>query len=119
MAAIHLLGNTEAGELLKIPRLITHYQQHRCNDSRIGFADFIIMHYINGDDGTHTDDWQDNQLPCHNTKQKHSFSQIFSKSLKPIDIEITILIEKKVFGGRLRQNHTSECLSVILQPPRV
>ncbi|MBL7720913.1 MAG: hypothetical protein JNK98_02860 [Chitinophagaceae bacterium] len=119
LVAVHTLGNTEIGELLKAPRLIAHYKEHRKAEPQISFLTFITMHYINGDDGTLSDDWQDNQLPCHNTKQQHSFSQIFSKALKTIDLGIASLVEKKVFAGRLRQDQSNEYIFTILQPPRV
>ncbi len=119
LIAVHTLGNTEIGELLKAPLLISHYKEHRKSEPQISFLAFITMHYISGDDGTLSDDWQDNQLPCHNTKQQHSFSQIFPKTLKTIDIGIACLVEKKVFGGRLRQDDSNDYTSAILQPPRV
>lgn len=77
------------------------------------------MHYINNDDGNPLDDWQDNQLPFHNAKKHHSSSQMFLKSGKAFDIEITPLSEEKVFGGRLLQGYSIEYIFAILHPPQV
>lgn len=59
---MYLLGNTEAGQLVNLPKLITHYHQHKQLDSDVSFVDFVNMHYF-GDDGITSDDNQDNELP--------------------------------------------------------
>jgi hypothetical protein len=119
LVIIHLLGNTELGELLKIPRLVSHYLQHHYNDPNIGFIDFITMHYVNGDDGTSADDWEDQQLPCHNTKQQHSFAQTLSPALRLHEINMKQPVQLKVFGIRAEDGYPSGYASLILQPPRV
>jgi hypothetical protein len=119
IAATHLLGNTELGELLKIPRLISHYQQHRCNDSSVGFIDFIVMHYVNGDDGTSADNREDEQLPCHNSKQQHSFAQTLSPTSRLYDINLNHQVQPTVFGAKQQEGFLSGHVSLILQPPRV
>ncbi|MBK8089568.1 MAG: hypothetical protein IPK31_17490 [Chitinophagaceae bacterium] len=60
--AIYLLGNTEVGQLVNLPKLIAHYQQHQQINSDVSFIDFVDMHYF-GDDGITSDDNQDNELP--------------------------------------------------------
>lgn len=119
MAAIHLLGNTELAELLKIPRLISHYQQHRCSDSNVSFLDFIVMHYVNGDDGTSADNREDEQLPCHNIKQQHSFAQTLSPTLRLYDINMNNPVQLNVFGAKQQEGFLSGHVALILQPPRV
>lgn len=118
LIVIHLLGNTELGELLKLPRLIAHYIQHHSENPAIGFLDFVSMHYISGNDGSTADDWQDQQLPCHNAKQQHSFSQILTPEIKTNDISIDPLTQQKVLGGNLQQWFSAGFVSLIIQPPR-
>ncbi len=71
--AVYFLGNTEVGQLVNLPKLITHYQQHHFLNPKVGFIDFVSQHYF-GDDGMTSDDNQDNELPF---KQLHKpFSAI-------------------------------------------
>src|SRR5690349_19841273 len=65
LISIHLTGNTEVGQLLKLPELLSHYFQHHRQNHNISFVDFIYMHYWS-DDGTTADDDVDSKLPCHN-----------------------------------------------------
>jgi hypothetical protein len=118
MTATHLLGNTELGELLKFPRLVSHYLQHHSNDSNVDFIEFIVMHYVNGDDGTSKDDLQDEQLPCHNIKQQHSFAQTLSQVLRFHEIKMNQQVQPKVFGSNLQDGFATGFVSLILQPPR-
>jgi hypothetical protein len=60
--AVYFLGNTEVGQLVNLPKLITHYQQHQQLNSKVSFVGFVSMHYF-GDDGITADDNQDNELP--------------------------------------------------------
>jgi hypothetical protein len=112
------MGNTELGELLKIPRLISHFRQHRCNDSRIDFCDFIVMHYVKGDDGTAADNQEDEQLPCHNIKQQHSFAQTLSPTSKLYDITMNYPALKNTFIAKQQDGSLSGYVSLFLQPPR-
>jgi len=60
--AVYLLGNTEVGQLVNLPKLISHYNLHHQLNANVDFADFVSMHYF-GDDGITADDNQDNELP--------------------------------------------------------
>lgn len=82
LICLHLFGNTEAGQVFKMPVLLQHYKQHCENNKGLGFIEFIIMHYA-GDDGTHTDDEQDQQLPCHNLQQ-HTMHLMFAPMLNTV-----------------------------------
>jgi len=119
MAAIHLLGNTELGELLKIPRLISHYQQHRCSVSNVSFLDFLVMHYVNDDDGTSADNREDEQLPCHNIKQQHSFAQTLFPASRLYDIILNYQFQPNIFCAKQQEGFLSGNVSLILHPPWV
>ena len=60
---IHLLGNTEFGQILRWPELFSHYFQHSQLNPEISFFEFITVHYA-GDDGTDADNDIDSKLPC-------------------------------------------------------
>ena len=49
LISLHLLGNTEAGQVFKVPQLLEHYSQHKKENQSLGFIDFFVMHY-GGDD---------------------------------------------------------------------
>lgn len=67
LLAVQLLGNTEFGQLLNLPKMVEHYKWHHQLDPSIGFVKFIVQHYIS-DDGMNTDNKEDNNLPF---KQLH------------------------------------------------
>ena len=81
---IHLAGNTEIGQLLRLPELITHYFQHHRQNEDISFLEFIAQHY-GGDDGSNADDEYDSQLPCHNLNH-NTISLVFSPMIASIRI---------------------------------
>ena len=115
LIAIHLLGNTEAAQLLKLPTLISHYFQHRQLDPSVTFIDFLAMHYV-GDDGTSADDDIDKQLPYHHVDNHclagvYYFTDQYSFCLNMAEYNTK-------YGSRLISGHPSEHVSLILQPPR-
>ena len=53
-----LIANTLFGELLRLPRLIHHYNEHVIWDNNTSFIDFMAVHYaaeINHPDDEHGD----------------------------------------------------------------
>jgi len=113
---IHLTGNTEAGQLLKLPKLLSHFFQHHQLDPSISFIDFIKMHY-GGDDGTKADDDFDNQLPCHSSGQ-NTISIVYSPMVKEIPPIEFSFFQTQVYSSRLQTGPLPEHVQVILQPPR-
>lgn len=73
---IYLLGNTESGQLINLPKLLEHYKQDHYRDHKIGFIKFLAMHYCT-DDGTSADDTEDDQLPF---KQPHGVGFFFAET---------------------------------------
>jgi len=117
LISIHLTGNTEVGQLLKLPQLISHFFQHHRQDPSIDFFEFIAMHY-GGDDGTTADDDVDGQLPCHNTNH-NTIAVTYSPMVKDIlSIEFSYS-EAKQYNSRLLPGITSKHVLLILQPPRL
>jgi hypothetical protein len=115
LIAIHLFANTEIGQILRFPQLISHYFQHSRIDPSINFFEFLAMHY-GGDDGTMADDSEDMKLPYHNT-YSNSFS--FSAIVKLLFIsEEFSQPEKPVFDDYLSAYIPSGHVLMILQPPR-
>ena len=118
LTSIHLLGNTELSEFFKIEQLFSHFRQHRQNNPGIDFISFISMHYLKGDDGTNTDNREDEKLPCHNCNQEHSFSHSFSFTLSTPELEPTPAMMRSEFVSRPEEGFYSEFVRMILQPPK-
>jgi len=115
LMTVHLFGNTELGQLFRLPKLVSHYFQHRQLDPSVTFIDFLAMHY-GGDDGTTADDDIDNQLPYHHV-DNHCLSIVYYPSDQYV-FNINIIEHDTEYGSRLISGHPSEHVSLILQPPR-
>ena len=59
---LHLIGSTAFGELLRLPALVQHYQEHRSANWSLGIEGFLAMHYTPGCDQTQSDP-ADHDLP--------------------------------------------------------
>lgn len=115
LIAVHLFGNTEAAQLLKLPKLITHYFQHRQMDPSVTFIDFLAMHY-GGDDGTSVDDGMDDQLPYHNV-DNHCLASVYYVA-DQFAFDINMAEYNTAYGSHIVSGHPSEYVTLILQPPR-
>jgi hypothetical protein len=113
-----LIANTLFGELLRLPRLIHHYNEHVIWDNNTSFLDFMAVHYaaeINHPDDEHGDH---QRLPLKSVD--HSILQVvsiepyagFSLSRPPF-----AYVEKQK-ALQPRQFHSSAYLDNIWQPPR-
>lgn len=63
LLAVYLFGATDLHQLVKIPRLVEHYQQFVKDNPGFGFSTFMRVHYsyqLNIDDSDYE---QDRQLP--------------------------------------------------------
>ena len=55
-------STTEAGQMLKLPLLVAHYQKHLSEGRSSSFLSFIKVHYL-GTHGKDADNKEDQQLP--------------------------------------------------------
>lgn len=117
LISLHLVGNTEAGQLFKFPQLIRHFHQHQEKNGSLGFISFIMMHYVS-DDGTTADDDQDQQLPCHNLQQ-HTMHIVFSPMDKTVAVPVLISFAERNYISHLSGNTPEMPLPVDIQPPRI
>lgn len=116
LISIHLLGNTEVGQLVKLPSLVSHFFQHHQLDQSIDFIEFLVMHYA-GDDGTTADDSFDNTLPCHQGNPS-TVVLVFSPMVKEVQITVPAIADRTEYGGRLFGSNSSKHVLLVLQPPR-
>lgn len=116
LLSIHLVGNTELGQFLKLPLMVHHFFQHQHLNPQLGFFEFIAMHYA-GDDGTKADDDFDKQLPCHN-KDQSSISVAYSPMVRESQIIRKCFFKENEYNDRLQSGTSSKHVLLILQPPR-
>lgn len=62
---LHLIGNTELHQLMRLPVFFQHYSQHQQIDPDINLIDFIVLHYFKSP-STHSVTHEDQQLPFKN-----------------------------------------------------
>jgi hypothetical protein len=117
LISVHLIGNTEVGQLFKLPQLINHFFQHERLNPDLNFFEFIAMHYA-GDDGTKADDDFDDQLPCHNTSH-NTISVVFSPMVKELPAVDFHYWPNKEYSDCLQTGTSSKHVLLILQPPRI
>ncbi|MBL0305934.1 MAG: hypothetical protein IPQ25_07815 [Chitinophagaceae bacterium] len=117
LISVHLVGNTEAGQLFKLPQLLQHFFQHHHLDPSINFIEFIAMHY-GGDDGTSADDDFDQELPWHNLNH-HSIAVVYFPMIKEIASTEFSYGETKVYASHLPPAISAKHALLILQPPRL
>jgi hypothetical protein len=116
---IYLFSATELSELLKVPQLIEHYTEHKSQNNKISFLDFICIHYYDAHDND-GDDESDMKLPfkSHDNCSVSNSQVFFSNSFPNFRIKPTeILLEKtKIFKEEFIY---SSFQSNIWQPPKL
>lgn len=116
LLSIKLLGNTEFGQLLRIPELLSHFFQHHRVNPEISFLEFLQMHY-GGNDGTSADDAFDRQLPCHDVNHLQNFFVQFS----PMIPETPSFVMEKPEPQRFRHSNAQDVFPKhvfpLLHPP--
>jgi hypothetical protein len=117
LISIHLVGNTEAGQAFKIPKLLDHFSRHQQQNPSLSFIQFFLMHY-GGDDGTDADNDQDQQLPFHNLHHTTT-AVVYSPMLKVIPDTDLFLWETRNFISHLSGPIPHILLPIDIQPPRL
>lgn len=93
--AVYLFGNTEIGQLVNLPKLVSHYNLHHQLNADVGFTDFVAMHYF-GDDGITVDDEEDNQLPFKQLHKPFSAVTFIVPPFASFKSNITFLTNEKL-----------------------
>ena len=113
---VHLLAFTECHQLLRIPYLMQHFQQHRAADPGMNFSTFIKIHYLGP--VIVTDDFrQDQQLPFRNV-DCHMVN-VTACTYEPVTVEINAPAGAPlVFYFYNETNKPQFSSFAIFQPPR-
>jgi hypothetical protein len=116
LLSVHLMGNTELGQLLKFPQLVNHFIQHRQENTDLSFVEFLVMHYA-GDDGTKEDDDYDRQLPCHNVNQS-TVNIAYSPMVNETPLIKDFFFTQNEYSDNMLSVTFPKHVTLILQPPR-
>ncbi|HRO47178.1 hypothetical protein [Agriterribacter sp.] len=116
LLSLHILAYTECHQLLRIPYLMQHFQQHRTADPHMNFSAFIKIHYL--EPVKITDDFkQDQQLPFRNVDCHMINSTVCI--YEPATVEIDPPVEiPAVFYCYNETNKPQFSSFGIFQPPR-
>jgi hypothetical protein len=117
--SLFLLSYTELGQLVKLPKIITHYLEHKKWEPEVSFLAFFQMHYFS-DDNNAGDDAKDNQLPFkeHNDCQTNSTIN-FAFHVNEISIADYPVQTAIVYPQSNDESASSSFKGSIFQPPRV
>ena len=115
---IHVLGSTNACQLLKVPLLVTHFIKHKKESPYITLASYFKMHYI--DPQPFDDDYaQDMQLPFKSTPDTFCLNR---PSIEPVFQKIVFCAPPVYFKYQpvLNDQVPASCSAgKIFQPPKV
>jgi hypothetical protein len=114
---IVLMNDTSLNQLLKLPVLVAHYMEHHQQDQRVGFAQFVYMHYI-GSDHNDNDNDRDMQLP-YKKVDLQSLDHPLIAAIKPALEQrpaFSIIVVQPVFDN---DDLPQPALSSLFRPPRV
>ena len=115
---IYLLTTTEAQQLLKLPAVFYHYQEHQKEDNHISFFKFLTKHYLHGSPKD-KDYEEDMKLPF---KTCGDCISAIAPAFVPamVQLSVTKPIEICVNKNQISQDQfiLSTYLSNIWQPPK-
>jgi hypothetical protein len=114
---ILLLNQTSLNQLFKFPALIAHFFEHHGQDNKVGFVDFLFMHY-GGNDHNDKDDARDMKLPFKKVDHSSSFSIALPAAKTTIDKQ-KYLTRAILFTGFKNFHINNPALSSLFRPPRV
>ena len=111
-----VLTQTELHQVLKLPVLIVHFQEHRALNKEISLLDFFIDHYVD-QIILDNDDQRDSQLPF---KTTHCVNTTIVALSEPVQLDLRpreASIERE-FNIHRADFPRAGALHNIFQPPR-
>lgn len=70
LLSIHLIGNTDFVQLIRLPMLLVHYQNHLKENNRLDLIYFLSSHYSSEGDGISSDDKEEKEMPFMQNNQR-------------------------------------------------
>lgn len=116
--SVYLFSSTELNQLLKLPILYEHFQEHHQENKSLSMLDFIAMHYSSNDIHKSDQD-EDMKLPFKSPDGCFSAS-IIAFLPQPIEfVKRVVFIEKEPINNYSYKEFSSSYLSSIWQPPKL
>jgi hypothetical protein len=117
LALLLLTGATELHQFIKIPLLLTHFQEHRKAEPGMTLIAFLKLHYASGEHPDDRDEDDDNQLPFRSmgTLQHTDILYSFRKEISFDSPEFSL----KSSPGIHPEGHPSHRSFSIFHPPRL
>jgi hypothetical protein len=81
---LHLIGSTAFGELLRLPALVQHYQEHRSANWSLGIEGFVALHYAPDSDHQQSDP-ADHDLPFRSPDAAGKLMSLLALAESPAD----------------------------------
>jgi hypothetical protein len=115
---IYVVSATELHEFFKLPQLVDHFIEHKSENSKTTWIDFLTMHYTSPDSGiAHNTD--DTELPFKSHHDCGNVSHIAFVSFEAFQLVIkSTPIESKNYNTYSSEFISSAYLSSIWQPPK-
>jgi hypothetical protein len=112
-----LFASTELHEIIRLPKLLSHYLEHAVKNKNLSFSDFIFTHY----NTQHKDDRtnQDDNLPFKPHKYCINISETLRPTFNQIKINRLTFFIKKIYPILSDINFSSADLASIWQPPKL
>lgn len=114
---IFLSANTEFGELFRLPLLVQHYFEHRNEDAKISFAEFIEKHYNEANNHA-SSNTEHQKLPFKSHEAGCSQTIFVDQIFASFNFQQKIEVETKLEIIATSDFHNSPHLSRIWQPPK-
>ena len=116
--SVYIFSSTELNQLLKLPILYEHFQEHHQENNSLSMVDFIAMHY-SCNDQSKSDQDEDMKLPFKSPDGCFSAS-IIAFIPQPIEfVKKVVFIEKEPINNYSYKEFSSSYLSTIWQPPKL
>lgn len=99
--------------------LVSHYQEHHKENKKLGFIDYLKMHYFNGNP-IDADHGKDMKLPFKNIDFNTSISAFIAFEMPSFQIQRQNFIEITIINLPSSDRwHANSYLDAIWQPPRI
>lgn len=118
LISIYVFSATELHQLLKLPVLLEHFEEHQKKDNSISMFKFLAMHYLYSDDKDGDKD-KDVKLPFKSNDECANSINIAFTQNPNIIIQKLIVSVYKTFELRNDSFIPTSILSSIWQPPRI
>jgi hypothetical protein len=116
LMSIYLIGNSDIIQLIRLPMIFVHYQNHLKDNSKLDFLYFITSHYDTAGDGVDSDNTEESQLPFMHLNS--NISTIAFLSLSKLTLIAPVFNSINTKYAEYTQYYTPDVYSLsLLRPP--